>query len=70
MFAYSCVDRTQCLGWYNGAVRKICNEETNHVIIEWGRDCLREYDVKVLDHESVVGNWNPKAVRKGVGGSI
>jgi len=43
-------------GWYHGALRKIVNEETNHVRIEQDKDCLGGHNVKVLDHKLVVEN--------------
>ena len=60
LFAYSVDDGTQYLGWYHGTVRKVMNEKTNCVRIEWDRDCLGEQNVNISDHKLVVGNWNPK----------
>lgn len=65
LFSYSSDDGTQCFGWYHGIIQQVVNEKTNRVRIKWDEECLGEDDVRVSDHKLVLGNWNPKTVKKG-----
>ena len=50
---------------YHGIIQQVVNEKTNRVRIKWDEECLGEDDVRVSDHKLVLGNWNPKTVKKG-----
>ena len=56
LFGYSGDNGTQCLGWYNGTVPEVVNEKTNRVRIEWGTECLGEYDMRVMYQKFVLSN--------------
>ena len=65
LFAYNGDDGTQCLGWYQGTVQSILNENNRRVRIKWDEECLGEGDVRVSNHKLMRGNWNPKVAKKG-----
>ncbi len=70
LFAYIADDGTQCLGWYHGTVKKILNEKTRRIRVEWDQECLGEDGICISDHKISKGNWNPKTAKRGNGENI
>ena len=58
-------DGSLCLAWYQGTIEKILNVKTNRIRVRWDEDCMGDNDARVTTHKLVVGNWNPKQLKKG-----
>ena len=58
-------DGSLCLAWYQGTIEKILNVKTNRIRVRCDEDCMGDNDARVTTHKLVVGNWNPKKLKKG-----
>ena len=65
LFAYNGDDGTQCLGWYQGVIKRVVNEKTIRVRIKWDEEYLGRKDARESDQKLVLDNWNPKIAKKG-----
>ena len=64
-FSYMDDEGDKCWGWYNGVVKKVVNERSHSVLIEWDENCLGARDQRVTKQQIKPNKWNPDSISKG-----
>ena len=53
------------VNWYHGVVKKLLNEKSRRVLIQWNEECLGSEDARTSKHRLGISKWNPENCTEG-----